>query len=131
MSDMSEPSETGEAFDPEARRLCPDGACTGLIGDDGRCKECGRAAGVPSGEPAAKWRGEQDDDAADGSSGSTDGESGDGSSGSTDGDGAGGEASGDAADFADDARQLCSDGACTGLIGSDGKCKVCGLSAAS
>jgi hypothetical protein len=30
-------------------------------------------------------------------------------------------------DFFDDAeRQLCSDGACTGLLGPDGKCKVCG-----
>jgi hypothetical protein len=26
------------------RRLCPDGSCIGLIGDDGRCKVCGLAA---------------------------------------------------------------------------------------
>ena len=26
------------------RHLCPDGACTGLIGTDGKCKECGRSA---------------------------------------------------------------------------------------
>ncbi len=32
-------SET--AFDPH-RRLCPDGACIGVIGPDGRCSECGR-----------------------------------------------------------------------------------------
>ena len=24
------------------RRLCPDGNCIGVIGPDGRCKECGR-----------------------------------------------------------------------------------------
>jgi hypothetical protein len=24
------------------RQLCPDGACTGLLGPDGRCKVCGR-----------------------------------------------------------------------------------------
>ncbi len=36
------------------RRLCPDGNCIGLIGADGHCKVCGRAAtGAPSnGEPA-------------------------------------------------------------------------------
>ena len=28
----------------EERRLCPDGECIGLIGDDGLCRECGRAA---------------------------------------------------------------------------------------
>ncbi len=26
------------------RRLCPDGSCIGVIGPDGRCKECGRPA---------------------------------------------------------------------------------------
>ena len=31
-------------FDPH-RRLCPDGACIGVIGDDGRCRVCGRSAG--------------------------------------------------------------------------------------
>jgi hypothetical protein len=25
------------------RKVCPDGACIGVIGDDGRCKVCGRA----------------------------------------------------------------------------------------
>jgi hypothetical protein len=27
-----------------------------------------------------------------------------------------------------DARELCSDGSCTGLIGSDGRCRICGRS---
>jgi hypothetical protein len=31
-------------FDDEERKLCPDGACTGLVGSDGKCKECGRAS---------------------------------------------------------------------------------------
>ncbi len=26
------------------RRLCPDGNCIGVIGPDGKCKECGRSA---------------------------------------------------------------------------------------
>ena len=34
------------------RRLCPDGACIGIIGPNGRCSECGRAAG-DAGEAAA------------------------------------------------------------------------------
>jgi hypothetical protein len=35
----------GEAPDLETRRLCPDGACTGVLDADGRCKECGRVEG--------------------------------------------------------------------------------------
>ena len=34
-------------FDDD-RRLCSDGACTGLVGADGRCKLCGLAASQPS-----------------------------------------------------------------------------------
>jgi hypothetical protein len=33
----------GSDFDPD-RRLCPDGACIGVIGPDNRCKVCGLAA---------------------------------------------------------------------------------------
>lgn len=37
---------TPEAADPASdwdnRRLCSDGSCIGVIGPDGRCKECGR-----------------------------------------------------------------------------------------
>ena len=41
------PAEGG--FDPN-RTLCPDGACIGVIGADGRCGVCGRAAdGPPAG----------------------------------------------------------------------------------
>ena len=29
----------------QQRRLCPDGNCIGVLGPDGRCKECGRAGG--------------------------------------------------------------------------------------
>ena len=33
-----------ESDDPDwqNRRLCPDGNCIGVIGPDGRCRECGR-----------------------------------------------------------------------------------------
>ncbi|MCD6497312.1 MAG: hypothetical protein J7M25_03305 [Deltaproteobacteria bacterium] len=36
-------AEAGDGFDP-GRRLCPDGACLGLIGPNGRCNICGRLA---------------------------------------------------------------------------------------
>jgi hypothetical protein len=36
-----------EDFNPEARQLCPDGNCTGLIGDNGECKVCGGAIRSP------------------------------------------------------------------------------------
>ena len=41
---VAEGGHVDEAFDGEERQLCPDGACTGLVGSDGKCKECGRSA---------------------------------------------------------------------------------------
>jgi hypothetical protein len=90
------------------RQLCPDGACIGVIGGDGRCTVCGtadpswspdrpRAAAPPvaaavvapplaaAGDEPAGW----------------------------------------------DDRQLCPDGACIGVIGGDGRCTVCGTAAPS
>jgi hypothetical protein len=79
------------------RTLCPDGACTGVIGGDGVCKVCGRAAPFWGDE---RRRGMVDAEAA---------------------------ATGDAGPpDVDDDRQLCPDGACTGVLGADGACKVCG-----
>lgn len=90
-------------IDWNERQLCDDGACTGVIGRDGQCGECGRAAQFWGDE---RRRGTRDDEevvaevavkravpAAEG-------------------------------DIAD--RRLCPDGGCTGLIGPDGRCKVCG-----
>jgi hypothetical protein len=53
MSDGEAAGSTGddEAPDLDARRLCPDGACTGVLDDAGRCKECGRAEGAAPPEP--------------------------------------------------------------------------------
>jgi hypothetical protein len=94
-------NELDPGFDSE-RRLCPDGACVGVIGPDGRCSECGRAT---SGEPAADEAvaREPDDDAvAETALRSSD-------------DGA-----------FDPNRRLCSDDACIGVLGDDGRCKMCG-----
>jgi hypothetical protein len=39
-------ADTPDAADPasdwDKRRLCSDESCIGVIGPDGRCKECGR-----------------------------------------------------------------------------------------
>lgn len=122
--------------DWDHRQLCPDGGCVGLIGDDGTCKVCGRAA--------PNWGDERKRgmvDASDEDSGSDEDDEDDVDAGS-DG-GAADEDDGDEAD--DDAqhgaiaasgqgewtdRKLCPDGGCVGVIGDNGTCKVCGRSAA-
>ena len=101
-------------FDPH-RRLCPDGACIGVIGDDGRCRVCGRSAGGKSAAPAGftPAAGIEDDHENENEDG--------------DGDGDAKSAAGAAA--LDPNRRLCPDGGCIGLIGADGICNVCGQKA--
>jgi hypothetical protein len=103
----------------EQRRLCSDGNCIGIIGADGRCKECGLpyAGKLPSGDgdwpagedeanelpeasPAAPADDHQDGDEA------------------APGDGA--------SDDAWENRTLCIDESCIGVVGPDGRCKECG-----
>jgi hypothetical protein len=38
----SDVKAAGPASDWDSRRLCSDGNCIGVIGPDGRCKECGK-----------------------------------------------------------------------------------------
>jgi len=89
--------EDGAAAEDD-RELCPDGACIGLIADDGRCNVCGRER---EGAAEEAW--------------ATDG----GARGAI-------EVEGDEED-----RELCPDGSCIGLIGPNGRCKVCGLARGS
>ena len=189
-----EPGPAPEGY--EQRRLCPDGACVGLLDARGVCKVCG-AAGAPAGRKKKAGRGgevsrpvaamvagavgevdpvagagaagdgdaddepdgdaetdseldddsygEQDDmegeDYDDEDDESGEGDEGDeGDEGEDDGDRD--EAEDDAGDDGDDVddvavraadddgadedRELCPDGGCVGLIGADGRCKVCG-----
>lgn len=47
VADRGPVSEPSPAVAPEGwddRKLCPDDACIGVIGDDGLCKVCGRSA---------------------------------------------------------------------------------------
>jgi hypothetical protein len=104
-----------EDLDLAHRRLCPDGACIGVIGEDGRCGVCGRTAGAaadPDSDADSVWDSDADSD----SDADTDSDT------ATDA----ATATATATDSFDPDRRLCPDGACIGVIGSDGKCKVCG-----
>ena len=131
----------------DQRQLCSDGACIGVIGADGTCKVCGRAAPNWGDErnrglidpPDDEDEDEDDDEdlAADGGDeDDDDGDDDDDDDDDDDGDDEGDEDDGDdeppgpeiaAAPRGEwSARRLCPDGACIGVIGPDGRCKVCG-----
>lgn len=105
-----------QPVDLTSRELCPDGACIGVIGPDGKCKVCGTAAPATSAGPIASLS-SADHNGAGRSSASDAGD--DGGEGDDQDDG--GEPPPDLA-----ARRLCSDGACIGVIGEDDRCRVCG-----
>jgi hypothetical protein len=95
----------------EGRILCSDGNCIGVIGADGRCKECGKKY---EGELPEKTALEQEDPAEVEDETIPDGTA---------------ESNSPEESPADDdweGRVLCSDGNCIGVIGPDGKCKECG-----
>ena len=113
------------------REVCPDGACIGVIGDDGLCKVCGHAAPNWGNERARGLVDDQSDAPEDG-----DGD-GDDELGASPEDGEDEDEDGDDEGDADDAadgdepddwarRELCSNGACVGVIGPDGRCTACG-----
>ncbi len=95
----------------ETRILCSDGNCIGVIGEDGRCKECGIAY---DGElPVPTARAATPDAPADPEP-------------LVDATPAGDEVPEDESDDDWDNRTLCSDGNCIGVIGPAGRCKECG-----
>lgn len=66
-SGMHSPRTDGDADDldlDDDRELCPDESCVGLIGPDGTCKECGRAAcaGPAAAPPVGESIEVEDDD---------------------------------------------------------------------
>jgi hypothetical protein len=109
---MSEASK----FDPH-RRLCPDGGCIGVIGEDGRCRVCGRSAGGKDAAPAG-FVPAADDDTVDDDDNLDAGDD-DAAPAAKAGAPAGGGAF-------DPNRRLCPDGSCLGVLGADGVCNVCG-----
>jgi hypothetical protein len=88
------------------RRLCSDGNCIGVIGPDGRCKECGKPYAESAGGPAA------DPEASSAAAVTEPPEA------------AAAPVEEESTEWAD--RRLCSDGNCIGVIGPDGRCKECG-----
>lgn len=110
---MSKAKQKTQAdIDWENRTLCSDESCIGVVGPDGRCKECGKTYEgytPPSTDSVAvEPESSQDEDV------STPEET-------------------DASDRAEmnfddswDNRTLCSDESCIGVIGPDGRCKECG-----
>ena len=102
----------------EQRRLCSDGSCIGIIGANGRCKECG----LPD-DP-------KEPSAVAGSDGADDGVK-DVNDASPVADEAAyqGDEPVIAVESADDSweeRTLCVDESCIGVVGDDGRCKACG-----
>ncbi len=98
-----------DASEWSRRRLCSDGNCIGVIGADGRCRECGKPdAGGGEAAPVTE-EGEPTPAAADRPDETA-------------------EAAPPPEQGADDwsRRRLCSDGDCIGVIGADGRCKECG-----
>jgi hypothetical protein len=105
----------------ERRTLCSDESCIGVIGPDGRCKECGKPyEGVlPDGgqvAPAPSEAAEIPDATADTVDTGDDPEK--------DSDPA--EDDGATTDSEWEERTLCRDESCIGVIGPDGRCKECG-----
>jgi hypothetical protein len=124
------PTAAMDDFDLAHRELCPDGSCIGVIGPDGRCKVCGSVSPNAVSDPRNQGLRPVDADGrprdpadADDDSPRTDDDSP-----RTDGD-----AAADPSDPDDEfaRRQLCPDGGCIGVIGSDGRCKECGKPAGS
>jgi hypothetical protein len=115
VSDDAEPAdhELLPRFDARSRRLCPDGACVGLVGPDGRCRLCGTVdPGAASGLGPEAFAGgcAQDDEGAE--------EDADADTSAMD------ELGGEGG--FDPRRRLCPDGACVGVIGANGACGACG-----
>ncbi len=118
----NEKSTSPEEIDWENRRLCSDPACIGVIGPDGRCRECGKPyqgeadeAASAETETAAPEVPEvfESEPAGNPVDDETDGEN---------------DSAIDDEEWKN--RRLCSDPACIGVIGPDGRCKECGRQAA-
>jgi hypothetical protein len=100
------------------RRLCPDGGCIGVLGADGACGVCGRVDAAAASRPAEL---EAHDDAAAAPAPRI-------PEGADGGDDARAAAARDGEDDDWQRRELCPDGACTGVL-RDGRCGTCGRSA--
>lgn len=132
------PVAIGKAKDWTERQLCSDGSCIGVIDEGGKCKVCRRAADGSQPNEEDDEGDDYEDDDDDEHDEHDDGDVAAYEDEDADEDAEAQEAELQAA--ADDLaaslpapqaeaavdRKLCPDGGCIGVIGSDGKCKVCG-----
>ena len=110
----NEENKTQEDLEWEQRKLCSDESCIGIIGPDGRCKECGLPYSGPF--DATKTQTVPSDIEDDYLEDEIN------------------EESEDVEEYDTEAltnseweqRTLCSDESCIGVIGPDGRCKECG-----
>lgn len=106
---MAPESDDDSTFNPR-RKLCPDGSCVGIIGEDGRCTVCGTStAGGDGSTSEAPFAGDSLDEAV------LETEE---------------PIPEDAASGFDPNRRLCGDDSCIGVIGADNRCRICGKPAA-
>jgi hypothetical protein len=110
-------------FDPK-RRLCPDGACVGVLGADGRCSVCQRPAGA-----SAAWASEVDRDASESDASDSNARASDAGASSSTSPMASGLSASEVSSGFDANRRLCDDGSCVGIVGADGICGTCGKKA--
>jgi hypothetical protein len=105
--------------DWDRRVLCSDGNCIGVIGPDGRCKECGRAydGDLPVGGDVGKAPENEDEPPRSATDGADPGGPGPDDDIAADDDGP---------DDRWENRTLCIDESCIGVVGPDGRCKECG-----
>jgi hypothetical protein len=93
--------------DWDLRLLCPDGACTGVIGSDGTCRICGKVSPHWGDE---RRRGTREDAEAEPVPATAVAEP---------------PVTAPEVDAEWSQRVLCDDGACTGVIAADGRCNLC------
>jgi len=123
MTETETPNEDEQRTSPfdsdwDNRVLCSDGNCIGVIGPDGKCKECGKAYEGTLPETGAF--GPESPSVSDDDTGA------DSDSDAHDEPAAAAESVEDVDSDDWSKRRLCVDGNCIGVIGPDGLCKECG-----
>jgi hypothetical protein len=109
ISDNNDKKTPPSVSDWENRVLCSDGNCIGVIGADGRCKECGKKfdGQLPEESAIEVEEAPPEEEVIEEAVEST-------------------KIDDSPADDDWENRILCSDGNCIGVIGADGRCKECG-----
>ena len=104
----------------EQRTLCMDESCIGVIGPDGRCKECGLPYESEKQQDFSEEHAASDSEAEEEVAEDDEDDEGDEEVAEDDEEDA-------VTDIEWEQRTLCRDESCIGVIGPDGRCKECGL----